>query len=61
MSIQLIARELYKILREVDQLEKDLGDATGLHKATVAENLRKLKAEYNRMRAVLDGHIDKDF
>ena len=61
MSIQLIARELYKILRKVDDLEKDLAAATDDRKAAIADNLRKLRAEYNRMRAVLDGHIDKDF
>lgn len=60
MSIQMIARELYKILREIDDLEKDLAAATSDRKAMLAGELRKLQAEYHRMRAVLDGHIDKD-
>ncbi|MBW1860131.1 MAG: hypothetical protein JRI70_08685 [Deltaproteobacteria bacterium] len=40
MPIRMIAKELYELLREVEKLE---------------ERLRKLKAERNRMRKILDG------
>lgn len=58
MSIQLIARELYRLLREVDALEKEAATATGQRKAILTDQLRKLRAEYRRMRGVLDGQKD---
>jgi hypothetical protein len=58
MSIQLIARDLYRLLREVESLEKEAAAATGQRKAILTDQLRKLRAEYRRMRAVLDGQKD---
>ena len=58
MSIQLIARALYRLLREVEKLEKDVSAATGQRKAALADQLRKLRAEYRHMRDILDGQKD---
>ena len=58
MSIQLIAKELYRLLREVNELENAVAAADGRRKEALSERLRKLRAEYRRMRAVLDGQKD---
>lgn len=58
MSIQLIARALYRLLREVEKLEKDVSAATGQRKAALTDQLRKLRAEYRHMRDILDGQKD---
>ena len=59
MSIQLIARELYSLLRKVEKLEKDVSSATGRRKEELTDRLRKLRAEYRKMRGILDGQKDK--
>ena len=58
MSIQLIARALYSLLREVEKLEQEVSAATGQRKAALADQLRKLRAEYRHMRDILDGQKD---
>jgi hypothetical protein len=58
MSIQLIARELYQLFRKIEALEKEAVAATGERKAALADQLRKLRAEYRWMRGVLDGQKD---
>lgn len=58
MSIQLIARELYTLLREVEKLEKAVSAATGSRKEALVDQLRKLRAEYRQMRDILDGQKD---
>jgi hypothetical protein len=58
MSIQLIARELYRLLGKVEALEKEAAEATGPKKAALTDQLRKLRAEYQRMRGILDGQKD---
>ncbi len=58
MSIRMIAIELYRIMREVDELEKRI-EASPLEKRDkMRDRLRKLKAERNRMRRMLDGRKD---
>jgi hypothetical protein len=59
MSIRLIARDLYRLQREVDALEKRLSEAPLEEVEAVREKLRKAKAEMIRMRNVLDGRIDR--
>jgi hypothetical protein len=55
MSIRLIARELYQLEQEVERLEKSLNSAAGGQKGDLQEQLRKVKAERDRMRRILEG------
>lgn len=55
MSIQMIARELYRLLREIESLEKEQTLASDCRRDKLAGRLRKLRAEYRRMRGILDG------
>ncbi len=55
MPIRMIAQELYRVLQEVERLEKDLKNAPFEKQATVKDRLRKAKAERDRLRAILEG------
>lgn len=58
MSIQLIARELYRIQQKVEDLEIKLSEASGMTKEELKDSLRKAKAEQKRIRRILDGSKD---
>ena len=58
MTIRLIARELYAVMREIDELEKAVAGAKGRRKEALMERLRKLRAENRRMRNALEGQKD---
>ncbi|MBW2172511.1 MAG: hypothetical protein JRF69_11160 [Deltaproteobacteria bacterium] len=51
----MIAKELYELLREVEKLEAEIESAAPNEREAMRERLRKLKAERNRMRKILDG------
>jgi hypothetical protein len=55
MSIRLIARELYQLEKTVERLEKHLKEAPAGQKENLQEQLRKARAERNRMRRILEG------
>ena len=55
MPIKMIARELYILLREVEKTEKELKNASLEKHLEIKDKLRKIKAERNRMRAILEG------
>ncbi len=55
MPIKMIARELYILLREVEKTEKELKNAPMEKQLYIKDKLRKIKAERNRMRAILEG------
>ena len=55
MSIRLIARDLYRLIREVEQLEKQISDAPLEVKPALEDRLRKLKAEREKLRRILEG------
>ena len=59
MSIKMIARELYLLLRKVENTEKELKNAPMEKHQEIKDKLRKIKAERNRMRAILDGKKDR--
>ena len=59
MSIRLIAKDLYRLQQEVERLEKQLEDTPFEKQTELKDNLRKVKAERNRMRRILDGQIDR--
>jgi hypothetical protein len=58
MSIRLIAKDLYQLIREVEALEKKICDTPYEKQADLKDQLRKLLAERNRMRKVLEGCKD---
>jgi hypothetical protein len=61
MYIRLVAKELYQMIREVEELEKKLGDKTlaASRRAELEELLRKLRMERDRLRAILEGAKEK--
>ena len=58
MSIRLIAQELYRLHREVEGLEKKLASAKGGEREAIAEQLRRVTAERNYMRRILEAKKD---
>ena len=58
MSIRMIARELYRLQREVEELEKNIKTLPQGDKEEMTAQLRKLRAERDRMRGILNGSKD---
>ncbi len=59
MSIRLIARDLYRLHQEVERLEKELKEAPpAARRGELEDQLRKKRAERERMRKVLEGCKD---
>jgi len=59
MSIQMLARELYRLLQEVEKIETQLENAPPGKKEEIKDKLCKIRAERNRIRAALDGRKDR--
>ena len=55
MSIRLLAKDLYRLVREVEELEKQIAVASFKEKTALNDRLRRLKAERNRLRNALEG------
>ncbi len=55
MSIRLIAKELYQLQKEVERLEREIESAPSERRAALTEALRKVRAEKERMRRILEG------
>ncbi|UCD87866.1 MAG: hypothetical protein JSV01_09055 [Desulfobacterales bacterium] len=55
MSIRMVAKELYDLQREVEELEAKLESAPPHEREEMEELLRKARAERDRMRKILDG------
>ncbi|MCJ7593360.1 MAG: hypothetical protein MUO52_01130, partial [Desulfobacterales bacterium] len=55
MSIRLIARDLYRLQKEVETLERALMEAPVDKRPDLEEQLRKLMAERTRMERMLEG------
>jgi len=55
MSIRMIAQELYRLLQELEKVEKQLKNAPFEKQEEIKDQLRKLKAERNRVQAILEG------
>jgi uncharacterized protein (UPF0335 family) len=58
MPIRMIAQELYRLLQEVERLERELKKVPFEKQATIKDLLRKAKAERDRLRAILEGKKD---
>ena len=59
MTIRAIAKDLYRLLQEVEMLEKKLETMPQQKKADIERQLRKTKAEHRRLRRILDGQLDR--
>jgi len=59
MSLQLIARDLYRLQQEVDRLEKKLADAPSADRDSLKMELARAKTERDEMRRMLDGRLDR--
>lgn len=55
MSIRLLAQDLYRLIKEVEKLEKAVEAAPFEKKKSLEERLRKMKAERDYVRGLLDG------
>ncbi len=55
MPIRMIAQALYRLLQEVEQLEKQLKSMPFEKQGKIKDQLRKTKAERDRFRAILEG------
>ena len=59
MPIRDIARELYRLQKEVEKLERELEITSPQAQENVRRRLRRAEAEKHRMRRILDGRIDR--
>lgn len=59
MPLPLIARDLYRLYREVDRLEKMLADAPNDRLADLKRKLARVKTERDEMKRMLEGHLDR--
>jgi len=55
MPIRMIAQELYRLMKEVERLEKKIKSIPFEKQAKIKDQLRKTKAEKNRAYAILEG------
>ena len=55
MSIRMIARDLYHLEQEVEKLEKELVRATIEERPALKDQLRKVKADRDKLRRALEG------
>jgi hypothetical protein len=55
MPIRMSAQELYRLIQEVERLENALKDVPFEKQANIKDQLRKAKAERDRLRANLEG------
>ena len=55
MSVKMIARDLYRLQREVDRLESESKACPPAMREEVEDELRKAKAERDRVKRMLEG------
>jgi hypothetical protein len=56
MSIRMIAKDFYRLKQEVERLERELKAAPPGKKDDLKEQLRKVRAERDRMRGMLEAN-----
>ncbi len=59
MPLREIAKMLYQLQQEVARLRRALDQSTATDRETVKLNLARAIAERDRMKQVLDGHLDR--
>lgn len=60
MSIRMLAVELYRVMRHVEELEKQLArlPASSVEREGLEQELRRARAERDRIKAMLEGAKD---
>jgi hypothetical protein len=51
----MIAKDLYRLLREVERLEAEMRETPVEKRGDLEDRLRKARAERNRMKRILEG------
>jgi hypothetical protein len=59
MSIRMIAIDLYRLMRNVSAIEKELANAPLKRRDALRDKLRRAKAERDQVRRILDGQKDE--
>ncbi|MDL1974358.1 MAG: hypothetical protein LWX55_06180 [Deltaproteobacteria bacterium] len=59
MSIRFVALELYRLRREVESLEREIETVPVAMEQELLQKLRKLKAERDRMKNILEGKKER--
>jgi hypothetical protein len=54
MSIRLIAKELYRIIQEVEKMEKEIENAPFEKRNALENQLQKVRAEERQIRGMLE-------
>ena len=55
MPIRMIAKELYEAIKAVEKIEKQIANAPFERQQALKDQLRRAKAERNRIRNILEG------
>lgn len=55
MPIRMIAKELYEAIKAVEKIEKQIAKAPFEKQQALKDQLRRAKAERNRIRNILEG------
>ena len=55
MPIRMIAKELYEAIKVVEEIEKQIENAPFEKQQALKDQLRRAKAERNRIRNILEG------
>lgn len=59
MPIRLIAKDLYRLIKEVEKIREQIETARPEQLEKLKDKLRKLTAERDRMRNILEGSKEK--
>jgi thiamine kinase-like enzyme len=59
MTIRGIAKELYRLQQQVERLQKKIENTSRAKREEIEQQLRKAKAERDRLRRILDGQLDR--
>ncbi len=59
MSIKLLAKDLYRLQKEVDRIEAALAAATIDERVGLEEKLRRARAQRAQLRRALDGELQR--
>jgi len=59
MSIKMLAKDLYRLQKEVERIEAALAAATIDERIGLEEELRKARAQRAQLRRALDGKLQR--
>jgi len=59
MSIKLLAKDLYRLQKEVERLETELSAAPMAERTHLETQLRSARAQRERLRRALDGRLQR--